>query len=571
MAPQTRRKVIVFGWDGADFSLAQRWADAGRLPTLAAMREQGAFGRMASTIPPVSAPAWATFVTGNNPGRHGIYYFKEHIAGTYETRLVNGADRRSRTIWQMLNAQGRTMGVVNLAMTYPPEPLQGFMISGMDTPSEKSEFTYPPALKDELLHALGEYIIEPTMEGEAHRQRYDLMWDKIWANLENSIAAVRYLLAHKECDVFAVNFRATDRVQHHFWKFMDPTHPLYEAPAAASYRDRILRVYQRLDEFAGEVRASLDADTSFVIMSDHGFGPISNKVLYLNNWLVHQGWLTPRRQNGVSPAGDGAFGNWLKSLLWRGAWIQLRHMTPQRLKELAERVAPGLYQRIRYPAAYFFIDWERSQAYADEYQESIWINLAGREPHGIVQPGAEYETLRRAIVDGLRRLKDPRTDEPVIEMAYLREEIYHGAELGRAPDIIIIPRQDPYYRVRPSHTSPDGDPIRTLNRAQLLAEHVPNGAHRLYGMFYAQGPGIAAGRHIQGIGIADMAPTLLQLAGCRTPRGLDGRVIERLFDEPPNIAYFDDETDAGASAGLPYDKKEAELVAGKLRGLGYLE
>jgi len=567
MSVRKHRKVIVLGWDGADFGLAQRWADAGLLPTLADMRRRGAYGRMASTIPPISAPAWATFITGNNPGRHGIYYFKEHIAGTYETRLVKGADRRSKPLWRMLNEQGLKMGAVNLAMTYPPEPLDGFIVSGMDTPSEKSDFTYPLALKRELLDLLGEYCIEPSMEGEAHRRRYDLMWQMIVSNLETRIRAVRYLLQHKEWDVFAVNFRATDRAQHHFWKFMDPAHPQYDAALAGQYQDCILRAYQRLDAFAAEIRAGLDDDSYLIVMSDHGFGPISNKVLYLNNWLEQRGWLALRRRRAPAKLW---LGGRLKALLWRGAWVQLRHMVPQRVKEVAERLAPALYQRIRYPAAYFFIDWERTRAYADEYQESIWINLAGREPQGIVQPGAEYEALRREIVTAARELRDPETGAPALDAAYLREEIYHGAELERAPDIVLIPRQEPYYRVRPSHTSPNHDVIRTLTPAELDAEHMPNGAHRMYGMFYAEGPGIAAGRQVEGIGIVDMAPTILHLAGCRVPRGLDGQVIASIFAEPPAVELYDAPENESRPAS-DYDRDEADLVAGKLRGLGYLD
>jgi len=565
------RRVIVIGWDGANFDLAQRWADEGLLPNLAKIRANGTFGEMASTIPPVSAPAWTTFVTGNNPGRHGIYYFKEHVAGTYDTRLTKGSDRRAKPIWKMLNAQGLKMGAVNLVMTYPPEPLDGFMLSGMDTPSEKSQFAYPASLKEDLLAHLGEYIIEPAIEEEARNRRYDELWDKIWNSLENRIEAVRYLLDEKEWDVFAVNFRATDSVQHHFWKFMDLDHPQHDPETADPYRDCILRVYRRLDEFLGEVRAGLGPDDVLIVMSDHGFGPTSDKVLYLNNWLAQQGWLALRQKSGDDSNHHSLPGK-LKSLLWQGVWVKLRQVVPQWAKDSLERLAPGMYQRIRYPAAYFFIDWEKTRAYADEYQESIWINLAGREPEGTVQPGAEYEALRCEIVEKLRELKDPMTGEPAIEMVRLREDIYHGTALELAPDIVVITRQDPYFRVRPSHTSSGPEPIHTLNEEELQAEYLPNGVHRLYGMFYVEGEGIAVDRQIGGIGIVDMTPTILYLAGCRVPSGLDGRVITEIFEKEPVVEYFDDldDDESSFSPGNDYDEEEEELVAQKLRGLGYL-
>jgi predicted AlkP superfamily phosphohydrolase/phosphomutase len=563
----TQRKVVVLGWDGAVFELALRWAREGKLPALAGMLERGAYGRMRSTIPPVSAPAWASFVTGNNPGRHGIYYFKEHIPGTYESRLVCGADRRGKPLWRMLNEQGRTAGIVNLVMTYPPEPLDGFMISGMDTPGEDSTYTYPPELKEELLRRLGEYIIEPTLEEEARTYRYDALWDKIERHLENQIATARYLLEHKEWDVFAINFRATDSVQHHFWKFMEPTHPQYDPAGAGKYGDHILRVYQRLDEFAAEVRRLLSPEDVLIVMSDHGFGPTSDKVIYLNNWLAEQGWLRFRRQPAASPGAAG-----VGALLWRTAWERLRQMVPQRVKTTLERLAPRWYGRIRYPAAFFFIDWEHTLAYADEYQESIWINLAGREPQGTVQPGAEYEDLRRQILERLHDWKDPLTGEAVIEYAGLREEIYHGTELERAPDIILIPRQDPYYRVRPSHTSPGPVSVHTMSRQELQREYLPNGTHRLYGMLFVEGPGIAAGRAIERAEIVDMAPTILHLAGCAVPHGLDGRVLKELFTTPPAVRYCEGmETGETPAGGDLYDEEERAILEERLRGLGYLD
>lgn len=567
---QQRRRVIVIGWDGASFDLAQRWADEGLLPNLAEIRSRGPYGVLESTIPPVSAPAWATFVTGNNPGRHGIYYFKEHILGTYDTRLTKGSDRRTRPIWRILNEQGLKMGAVNLVMTYPPEPLDGFMLSGMDTPNEKSQFTYPASLKDELLSQLGEYIIEPALEEDARNGRYGELWNSIWKSLENRVAAVRFLLNRSDWDVFAVNFRATDSIQHHFWKFMDPDHPQHDPETAGPYRDCILQVYQRLDEYLGEVRANQAPNDILIVMSDHGFGPTSNRVIYLNNWLAQRGWLRYRQEPQSDSSRHSLFTR-MRSALWQRIWVKLRQVVPQWIKDLLEHLAPSLYQRVRYPAAYFFIDWDHTQAYADEYQESIWLNLAGREPRGTVQPGAEYETLRDQIIAGLRELKDPETGEPAIEMAYAREEIYHGQALDLAPDIVLITRQDPYFRVRPSHTSPDLRPIRTLTPEELRAEYLPNGTHRLQGMFFVEGAGIAPSRQISDIGIVDLAPTILHLAGCRVPRGLDGRVIADIFDGKPAVEYFDDvDGDVGGAGNTDYDEEEEELVAEKLRGLGYL-
>ncbi|MBC8447644.1 MAG: alkaline phosphatase family protein [Chloroflexi bacterium] len=562
-------RVLVIGWDGANFDLVRKWAAEGKLPAAARLLAEGSAGHLESTIPPISAPAWSSLATGLNPGRHGIYYFREHVPGSYELRLVKGADRHGKPLWRMLNEQGKQAGVVNLVMTWPPEPLDGFMISGMDAPGEHSDFTYPPELADELRRAVGEYLIELPLEEEARNFRYDALWAKIEQEMEARIAAVRYLLRAKAWDVFVVNFRATDSVQHHFWKFMDAAHPQYDATPAARWGDAIERVYRRLDGFLGDLLAELDESTLVILMSDHGFGPVGDTALYLNKWLAQEGFLKLKAQDGRAAGGSLLAG--LRGKLWQGAWVRLRQITPQAVKDLAERLWPRFYQRIRYPAAHFFIDWAESRAYGDEYQESIWINLVGREPQGIVQPGAEYEALRDEIIARLGALRHPHTGEPIIEAAYRREEVYHGSEVGRAPDIVVIPGQEPYVRVRPSHSVADPAPVRTLTPEELRADYLPSGVHRRTGMFLALGPGIRQGHQLPTRHICDVTPTVLAALGCRVPAGLDGRVIEEMFTTPPDVRYFDDvELPPRAEQAMDYSEEEAKLVSEKLKGLGYI-
>src|SRR3989442_1780708 len=153
-------KVLIVGLDAATLDLIKPWIGEGKLPNLAQLMKEGASGRLASILPPITPPAWTSFMTGKNPGKHRIFHFMEAQPGSYSLRYLNATSRRAKTIWKMLSDAGFTVGTMNIPFTYPPEHLRGFQISGMDTPSEKSAFVYPPELRQDLKGLLGRFSLD---------------------------------------------------------------------------------------------------------------------------------------------------------------------------------------------------------------------------------------------------------------------------------------------------------------------------------------------------------------------------------------------------------------------------
>ncbi|MBC8446257.1 MAG: alkaline phosphatase family protein [Chloroflexi bacterium] len=560
------RRVLVLAWDGATLDLARPWIEQGKLPNLKRMAEMGTHGELASTEPPISAPAWASFMTGSNPGQHGIYHFQEHVEGTYRARLLNGGDITVPTLWRILSDAGRRVAAINVAMTFPPETVNGILIAGVDAPGAGSVYTSPPGLAQELAQSIGEYIIEPGVIEHVRRDRHDLALRSILHALEQRIKVVDYLLAREHWDLFVVNYRASDNVQHHFWHFMDATHPLHDARRAASLGDAILRVYQRLDEHVGQTLDRMGSDTTLVVMSDHGFGPASPKALYLNRWLAREGYL---RFAGRGEEGTG----WhmrLRRVLWNLIWGPLRRYTSKRTKDGLRRLFPALYDRARTPASYFSIDWAHTRAYSDEYRPVIWINLQGREPQGTIQPGAAYEALRDELIERLLALRDPSDGQPVVWQAQRREEVYHGAQLHKAPDIVLALRQAPYVRSRLSPTTRSVEPLQELTPEQLKADYLPQGLHRDNGMLFMAGAGIRPGLTMAGAQIVDLAPTILHLLGLPVPSTMDGRVLQEALTEARPVTFLEAGAPAAVRAGRGYSDIEEDLVRDKLEGLGYL-
>jgi predicted AlkP superfamily phosphohydrolase/phosphomutase len=548
------KQVIVLGLDGATFDLIKPWTSQGKLPTFAKLMEIGAWGSLASTIPPHSPAAWSTFSTGVNPGKHGVIDFRKRKVGTYDTVLINGSNRHGYPVWKILSDYRKVVGVVNIPMTYPPEPVSGCFISGIDTPDGVANHTHPPDLASELTHEIGNYIIGFSLAEDARAGRYDIIWHKINEALERRIETVRYLLSSRDFDFFTVNFSATDAVQHHFWQFMDTTHPQYEEKAANRYGKCIYEIYKKLDHYLAEVWSDLGEGTILIVMSDHGFGPISSKALYLNNWLEQQGLLKPKNRRGRS-------------------W--LRRYVPDFVKTVSRKLMPDLYHRIRSPSSPFFLDWSKTRAYADEYQECIWINLIGREPQGIVQPGGEYEELRTYIIEGLESLCDPETGLPVLEKVYRREDIYHGPQLDTLPDLHVEQRWEPFFRLRLSYTSPNLAPVRTLTPKEIMMDHLPGGVHRPNGIFLAVGTDIRPGKGLPNLKLIDLPATILHLLGVPVPTFFDGRVLHEILQSPVSVEYTSeynhDESSGYQESDNPYNGQDTESVLERLRGLGYVD
>jgi predicted AlkP superfamily phosphohydrolase/phosphomutase len=236
---------------------------------------------------------------------------------------------------------------------------------------------------------------------------------------------------------------------------------------------------------------------------------------------------------------------------------------------------PGLYDRARAPLSPIFVDWSKTRAYADEYLQCIWINLAGRDPQGIVQPGDEYEELCNSIVEGLESLHDPDTGLPAIGKVHRREDIYWGNHVDTLPDLQVEQRWKPFFQVRPSFTAPDLAPVRTLTSAKIVADRLLSGVHRPNGIFLAAGAAIRPQKDLLGLKLIDLPPTILHLLGVPVPMCFDGRVLDEILQYTRPVEYtseYDYESFGRQEVEELYeDRVDDETVLERLRGLGYID
>jgi predicted AlkP superfamily phosphohydrolase/phosphomutase len=561
-------KMILIGLDGASLDLIRPWAREGKLPTLARLLRHGASSPLRSTVHPYSAQAWTTMVTGVNAGRHRLFDFWERDLETYGFRLANASTRAAPAIWTVLGERGRRVIVVNVPMTFPPEPVNGILVAGRDTPGLGSHFTHPTGIKDELENALGRpYVIVPNDWRWMRLGRLDRARDELLNEVDVRFATVQHLTQTRDWDLSTFVVGATDGAAHFFWQLHDPTFPGHDPALAEELGDVLLDVYQRVDQRVEELLQGLDDDVSIVVVSDHGCGRRELRAIHLNLWLFQNGWL-----HFASDATEGQVEHWVAGGVARLKSVAYSLLPYQRLNRL-RRIWPDRWRRrLSRHELFAGVDWSRTRAFSEERRGSVWINLRGREPQGIVAPGAEYEALCAEIVAALERAVAPETGAPVVDKVWRRDELFEGPYTDRIPDLLVEVESPSQFSIHKG--GHDGPAFRALTEQEVDALTV-TGDHRIDGTLILHGPGVRHGVEIPGLNIRDVFPTVLYMMGEPIPAHAEGRVAEEAFRpewlaaHPPS--YSDLDAWAGDQEQYDYSKDEQRRVEERLAGLGYMD
>ncbi len=533
-------RVLMIGLDGATFDVLGPLMADGAMPNLASLVAGGTSGVLESTRPPITPAAWTTFMTGKGPGKHGIIDFLRYDPTTNRLTFNNNQKISQKTIWQILSDKEYRVGSINVPMTFPPEPVNGFMISGFDTPSGQ-DFTYPKELQAEILAKHPDYTHEKKWERKA------LGGDRIFAknleyisqSFERGYELARFCGGKYGWDVMMVLFKLVVNLQHKAWRYLDP-----RTRDSSPHRERLTReCFSKLDIVLGKLKALADeAGATVLIMSDHGHGSLDGKAqpnLLLSEW----GYLSLRNNLArVKTRG---------TVWWRRLTKSKNGSPAGQLNELDHDLA---------------VDWSQTRAcvlHAGIYG-FLYINLKGRQPHGIVDP-SDYESLRDEIRQRLLSANCLDRDGQKMQVftdVFLSEELYGCSRFDYPwmPDLLLAPS--------------DGLAVVKKIRGKEPVRWVPldrlEGTHRLDGIFVAHGPTIAAGKKIRAH-IADIAPTLLAGLGERVPKDMDGRVLTRIFARPVSVEYEPPQERKVEELEPTLTKRQMQEVASRLGDLGYLD
>lgn len=539
--PAIAKRVLLIGLDGATFDILNPMMEQGRMPNLKRFLADGTSGILRSTKPPITPAAWTTFMTGKGPGRHGILDFEKYDAFEHHLSFNSTYEIRERTIWEILSEKGLRVGSVNVPMMYPPKPVNGFVISGFETPSIDADFTYPQSLKEEIFKILPDYNYRTNW------RRKTLGGDDIFAENLNYISnsfdqgwkLTQYCGDKYGWDVMMVLYKLVDNLQHKAWKYLDPKYSHKYPKRAKMAAD----VFSRLDVTLGNLLAYAEEnDATVMMMSDHGHGSLDGKAqpnLLLKKW----GYLK------------------LRSSLDRSN-TRAKHLMHRLTKGKATRFEQGSRGVERDIA----VDWSQTRAcvmHAGIYG-FLYINKKGRGPHGIVED-SEYEPLRDEIAEKLRAVEVMGQDGKKIRVfpdVFKAEELYGCSreENPYLPDLLL----SPYPGLAVVRK------IRGTRTVRWCSERRLEGTHREEGIFAIGGPNVRENVQFEA-DIADLAPTLLASLGMRVPLDMEGRVLNNAFDPQPSVEREPSEQKVLEKSAEVYTAEERELLEKRLSELGYLQ
>jgi len=263
-------RVIVVGFDGLDPGMVEQFVAEGRMPNLARIIDQGAFGGLMSTLPPSSASAWTSAFTGVNPGKHGIYGFMGQPKPDESGNIVfnTSLQRGFKAVWQVMSDYGLRSTLINIPLTSPADTLNGLMVSGFPHSSEDtSSFYWPRSLRQELT----DYTFDAFRVIVA-KNREDRFIQKMEGIESKRLEVGLRLFDRQDWDLFWVVFTFIDRYQHYLWKYWDKNHPMYDPAGGAAYGGAIRDAYIMADNYLGEFMKRMGPDDLLMVMSDHGFG-----------------------------------------------------------------------------------------------------------------------------------------------------------------------------------------------------------------------------------------------------------------------------------------------------------
>ncbi len=375
------KKLFVIGLDCAEPTLVfERWKKD--LPNLSYLFENGIYGKLKSTIPPITVPAWTSMLCGKDPGTLGIYGFRNRKEKSYDLYIPNSTHIKEKRVWEILSDAGYKVVLLGVPQTYPPKKINGIMVSSFLTPKKDSDYTYPKDIKKELDEIADGYIIDVK---NFRTERKDWLLHEIYRMTEKRFKVIKRFIREKVWDFFMFVEMGVDRIHHGFWRYMDKDHRLYIPNNP--YKNAIYEYYRYIDKQIGEILDLLPKETTILVVSDHGAKKMDGAVA-INDYLIEAGYL--------------------------------------KLKE-----PPDKRKRIDADD----IDWKRTVAWAEGgYYSRIMINLKGREKEGVVEK-SDYEKILLKLKEEIESIPDEK-GKRLNTKVFIPKEIYKETK-NLPPDLIV--------------------------------------------------------------------------------------------------------------------------------------
>jgi predicted AlkP superfamily phosphohydrolase/phosphomutase len=474
---QKPKKVVMIGLDGLNPDLVYQWK--GELPNLSKLMEKGIYGKIKSTVPPITPQAWSCILTGKNPGHFGYWDFTYRDDYSYgQSELVNSRvrDERVDTIYEILSGYNKKVAIINVPVTYPPPEIPGgYSISSFMIPNLNKQFTHPASLKKKIEKIIGQYIIDASTSDMNFRQMdKEVVLKRIYDMDKQRFELTKYFIKEKKCDFVFTVIMGTDRMPHLFYRYFDKNHRRYTPHP--KYESALKNHYKFCDESIGEILNLVDEDTAMIVTSDHSVQRLDGRI-NLNEWLIKEGYMKLRKR-------------------------------PERPTSLMQ----------------VDIDWSQTKAWATGFTGQLYLNVKGRESQGIVD-SQDYERLLDELAEKLKAITDEK-GESLDTKVYRRKDIHSGEYAKFGPDLFVY-FDNCYWNIS-----------ELIGYDSIYSYDTPkgpdDGGHGPFGFFAMAGKGVPKRGKVSDADLLDIAPTVLHLFGVTIPQDMEGKVLtkkERVYSK----------------------------------------
>jgi len=506
-------KVVFLGMCSGDDELIARWTASGDMPNLRRLMASGVVGRQ-DGLPGVYVGAhWPSWIAGCHPGKNRVHSWQQITPGSYDQYRCNAGDHaQRRPFWEALSDAGKRLCILDVPHSRVTPGINGLQTVEWGAHDAAYGFgASSPGLEQEILSRFGRHPVSGNSDADRDLPAQLAFCQDLLTGVRMKERLTCDFFRREPWDFAAQVFTEAHCAGHLLWHLHDRGYGWSGRADAAVPGDPLKDVYVAIDAALGAVLESLGEQTTVIFLANHGMGPKAHAQHLLDHMLVGLGYAAPKPR----PEPRVTWRDRVDPLLtwgWQRVPAPVRdQLTP--LRDAKRRIVnPGtLRPAVIEPASSRVFTIVNNSAHG-----ALRVNLRGREPGGLVSPGAEYERLLEEVARDLRAVVNLETGEPVVERVLRCDDLYPGPERNHLPDLFVEWRHGTKVRAVGSDRLP---------RLEGDYEYVRSGEHRPRGMFVVRGPGIRPGRLPDPVTCMDWAPTICTLLGVRPDEGLDGRAI----------------------------------------------
>lgn len=500
--------LVILGFEVGDPDSIERWAREGALPTIASIMKRGCWGRTTGPELICGQGVGLSLFSGVSRSEHGYYYFRQLKPGTYDLQCISARDADTLPFWSHFRGREKKVAIIDAPDIYALDGIPGVQLANWATLQAKEARLPPSAEPAGVLHdvrqLIGQQIEIDGFRAESSFSEDQLAFRLLMKRIEKKGALCRYLLSRNSYDLVVAMFSETHVAGHRFWNYRPEAQPNGTATKKHTLANAIPDTYRAIDRQLGVLLEQVPNEANVVIISLFGMKdhyPTTGLIEAFCRQLGYQAPSEPTLRS-LSPL---ALARWAMPQPWR---TTLSHLLPE---ERRERLLADQFSSTT--------NWERTTAFAIPSLNTsfVWVNLRGREPAGVVEPGAEYGALLDRLEADLKRLVDPHTGDPAVEQVTRTVEAFGGAPPVSLPDLFVEWNAHAHFMQRIVH------PRAEL--VQLKQRYHRGSYHSFSGFVAAAGPSIQGRGAVGSMSLLDLCPTFLSLMGEPVPPTMSGKVI----------------------------------------------